>query len=97
MLPFLEQKPIFDAFNFDLDPDIALANSTGATMFIAAFLCPSDGRVTRAQKDFAMHNDLLNVGSRYCVVQAPAAPLTGLPDGVFDEDASLSPPASATA
>src|SRR6516164_6961000 len=40
MLPYLNQRPIFDAFNFNLSPDIDPANFTGAGMFVAAFLCP---------------------------------------------------------
>lgn len=91
MLPQLEQTPIFNAFNFDLSPDIDSANLTGAGMFISSFLCPSDFTPTQAQANYGMHNYLLNVGSGYSVVQNPVAPLTGFPNGVFYENSNVSP------
>ncbi len=91
MLPQLEQTAVFNAFNFNLPPDIAPANYTGAEMFISAFLCPTDGMPTEAQAHYAMHNYLLNVGSGYSVVQTPAAPLAGQPNGVFYENSDVSP------
>src|SRR5690606_5550908 len=71
LLPQLEQRPIFDAFNFDLAPDNSPANTTAAGMFISSFICPTDGVPTQAQASYAMHNYLLNVGTRYTVVQHP--------------------------
>ena len=91
ILPYMEQKPIYDAFNFSLAPDSDAANATGAGMFIAAFLCPSDGPLTQAQTGYAMHNYLLNVGTTYSAVQTPAAPLTGTPDGIFFENSNIGP------
>jgi prepilin-type N-terminal cleavage/methylation domain-containing protein/prepilin-type processing-associated H-X9-DG protein len=91
ILPYMEQKPVYDAFNFSLAPDSDLANTTGAAMFIATLLCPSDGNLTQAQAGYAMHNYLLNVGTTYTVVQAPVAPLTGTPNGIFYENSNVSP------
>ena len=50
MLPQLEQQVLFNAFNFNLPPDVdtspsvftALANSTGYSTFINSLLCPTD-------------------------------------------------------
>lgn len=89
LLPFLEQGPTFQAFNFNLAPDIDLANTTASNVFIASFLCPSDGPLTKAQTNYAMHNYLLSVGTSYTVVQQPAAPLQGVPDGIFFENTAL--------
>ena len=89
LLPFLEQNPIFQAFNFNLSPDIDLANTTGSTMFISVFLCPSDSQPQEVQANYAMHNYLLNVGTNYTVVQQPAAPLTGVPNGIFFENTGV--------
>ena len=78
LLPYMEQKPVYDSFNFILAPDTPdPSNTTGAAMFISSFLCPSDGPLTQAQAGFAMHNYLLNVGTTYSVVQTPAAPFDG--------------------
>ncbi|MEO6811989.1 MAG: DUF1559 domain-containing protein [Isosphaeraceae bacterium] len=89
LLPYLDQGPTFNAFNFNLSPDGDLANTTASTVFIASFLCPSDSQPARVQANFAMHNYLLSVGTSYSVVQAPAAPLQGTPDGIFFENAAL--------
>jgi prepilin-type N-terminal cleavage/methylation domain-containing protein/prepilin-type processing-associated H-X9-DG protein len=91
LLPHLEQRPIFEAFNFNLSPDIDAANLTGAGMFVSSFLCPSDFTPTQAQANYAMHNYLLNVGSNYSVVQHPFAPLQGAPNGVFYENSDVNP------
>ena len=91
LLPNLEQKPVFDAFNFDLDPDGSPANTTAAGTFINAFICPTDGYPTQAQAGYAMHNYLLNVGSNYTVVQQPASPLAGSPNVVFYENSGVTP------
>ena len=57
MLPYLEQRPLYDSLNFEI-PDGSSpgtpANSTGQAMSIATFLCPSDvDRLTTA----AGHNN----------------------------------------
>jgi prepilin-type processing-associated H-X9-DG protein len=91
MLPYLDQRPIFDAFNFNLSPDIDPANFTGAGMFVAAFLCPSDTAPAEAQLNYAMHNYLLNVGTSYSVVQRPVTPLMDIPNGFFFENSTTSP------
>ena len=91
LLPFLEQKPLFDAFNFNLAPDSDPANYTGASTVLGIFICPSDAPPKFYQVHYAMHNYLLNVGTTYSVVQNPAPPLTGAPDGVFFENSRIGP------
>jgi prepilin-type processing-associated H-X9-DG protein len=87
----LEQRQIFDAFNFDLSPEIDVSQLTGAGMFVSAFLCPTDVPPTQAQVNYAMHNYMLNVGSNYTVVQHPEPPLQGVPNGVFYENSDVTP------
>src|SRR5262249_49185005 len=89
--PQLEQQPVFDAFNFNLSPDIDLANTTGSAIFIESFLCPSDSPPGHAQVNYGMHNYLLNVGTFYTVVQSPDAPLLGRPNGVVYERWGVKP------
>ena len=102
LLPQLEQQVIFNAFNFNLPPDVddspsvttALANSTGYATFITSLLCPSDSPpvlVTVAGTPNATHNYNVNTGSAYPVVQFPVAPLTGMPNGPFFENSRVSP------
>jgi prepilin-type processing-associated H-X9-DG protein len=91
ILPYLEQQPVFDAFNFHLSPDLDPANLTGAGMFVSAFLCPSDSAIAQAQVSYAMHNYLLNVGTNHTVVQRPEPPLTGVPNGIFSENLAVAP------
>ena len=48
MLPYVEQKPLYDAINFNYGPASrggvsVLVNATVYNLKIAAFLCPSDG------------------------------------------------------
>jgi prepilin-type N-terminal cleavage/methylation domain-containing protein/prepilin-type processing-associated H-X9-DG protein len=94
MLPQLELTNVFNAFNFSLGPDTDLANTTGAAIFIASFLCPSDPSPPQyAQANFGMHNYLLNVGNLYPVVvnglDASGQPLGFSPNGVFYENTAL--------
>ena len=102
LLPQLEQQVIFNAFNFNLPPDVdtapnvtyAEANSTGFMSFINTLLCPSDSDpvlVTVSGTLNATHNYNVNTGSGYPVVQYPAAPLTGYPNGTFYENSRSSP------
>ena len=102
LLPQLEQQVIFNAFNFNLPPDVdttptvtyAEANSTGFMSFINTLLCPSDSDpvlVEVANTLNATHNYNVNTGSGYPVVQYPAAPLTGYPNGTFYENSRSSP------
>ncbi|HEX8203561.1 MAG TPA: DUF1559 domain-containing protein [Isosphaeraceae bacterium] len=93
LLPQLEQQPVFDAFNFRLPPDTDPANTTAAGTFIGTFLCPTDSAATQIQPAYAMHNYLLNVGSRYSVVPQPLAPLQGTPNGPFFENSAVTPAA----
>jgi prepilin-type N-terminal cleavage/methylation domain-containing protein/prepilin-type processing-associated H-X9-DG protein len=106
LLPQLEQQVIFNAFNFNLPPDVdstptvttAEANSTGFMSFINTLLCPSDSApvlVTvgsgNAATLNATHNYNVCTGSGYPVVQYPVAPLTGYPNGTFFENSRSSP------
>jgi prepilin-type N-terminal cleavage/methylation domain-containing protein/prepilin-type processing-associated H-X9-DG protein len=90
LLPQLEQTTVFNAFNFNLSPDIDVANTTGATIFIGFFLCPSDpSPPLQAQLHYGMHNYLLNVGNQYPVVTNPVPQLFGQPNGIFYENVAL--------
>lgn len=98
ILPQLEYQTIFDSFNFSLPPDSdptktpSAANSTGFETFLNVLLCPSDMPpvlVPVANGLFATHNYNVNTGSTYGVVQHPQAPLSGMPNGVFYENASV--------
>lgn len=53
LLPYLEQKPLYDAANFSWAPEWAdnicyYINSTVSNSVVASFLCPSDGKAGRA-------------------------------------------------
>jgi prepilin-type N-terminal cleavage/methylation domain-containing protein/prepilin-type processing-associated H-X9-DG protein len=90
LLPDLDQTPVYNCFNFNLSPDIDLANTTGSTIFIASFLCPTDpSPPQQAQVNYGMHNYLLNVGNQYPVLTNPLPPLVGQPNGVFYENVAL--------
>jgi prepilin-type N-terminal cleavage/methylation domain-containing protein/prepilin-type processing-associated H-X9-DG protein len=90
LLPQLELAQVYNAFNFNLSPDIDPANTTGSAIFIATFLCPSDPSPPQyAQTNYGMHNYLLNVGNQYPVSTRPMAPLTGQPNGIFYENVAL--------
>ncbi len=97
MLPFLEQKAVFDAMNFSMNPDpdyttsSAVVNKTAAVTVLNILLCPSDGGPSLVQVGggmYAGHNYLLNVGSGYTVVQNPPAPGT-TPNGIFFENSAV--------
>ena len=90
LLPQLELTQVYNAFNFNLSPDIDLANTTGSAIFIASFLCPSDPSPPEyAQVNYGMHNYLLNVGNQYPVLPNPIAPLVGQPNGIFYENSAV--------
>jgi type II secretory pathway pseudopilin PulG len=97
LLPQLDQVAVFNSLNFNLAPDsttTSVANATGFQPFINSLLCPSDSvaeLITVSGEPFATHNDNLNTGSGYSVVQAPAASLTGLPNGPFFENSKVGP------
>src|SRR4051812_37397870 len=78
LLPYLEQKALFDTMNFSMNPDpdytttTAAANRTAAVTVVDGLLCPSDSGkaiVPVGGGLYAAHNYLLNVGSGYAVVQ----------------------------
>jgi prepilin-type processing-associated H-X9-DG protein len=98
LLPYLDQRPVYDATNFNLncDPDYTTSNSSATHMtasitVVTTLLCPSDGgpsRVVVGNGQYAGHNYLLNVGSGYSVVSSPPAPMTP-PNGIFFENHSV--------
>ena len=99
LLPQIESQAVFNAFNFSIAPDTdytstpAAANRTGVVTFLNMLICPSDSApvpVVIGGGGYATHNYLLNVGSTYTVVQNPAAPLSGTPNGVFFENSAVS-------
>ena len=94
MLPQFELGMVFNAFNFDLSPDLDLANTTAAGIFISTFLCPSDPSPPQyAQANYGMHNYPVCVGGLYPVVQAPVDAsgnaLGVRPDGIFSENSAV--------
>ena len=97
LLPQLDETAIFNAFNFNLPPDtdtLSASNSTGFEAFLNTLLCPSDSvpqLISVGGGLFATHNYNLNVGSAYPVVQNPAPPLTGVPNGPFFENSRVGP------
>jgi prepilin-type N-terminal cleavage/methylation domain-containing protein/prepilin-type processing-associated H-X9-DG protein len=102
LLPQLDQQVIFSSFNFNLPPDVdsapsvttAEANETGFMSFINTLLCPTDSEavlITLSGVANATHNYNVNTGSAYPVVQFPAPPLTGAPNGPFFENSRTSP------
>jgi prepilin-type N-terminal cleavage/methylation domain-containing protein len=97
LLPQLDQAALFNAFNFSLPPDtdtLSVSNSTGFEAFLNTLLCPSDSTpllITVSGVQFATHNYNLNVGSGYPVLETPAPPLTGSPNGPFYENSRVGP------
>jgi prepilin-type N-terminal cleavage/methylation domain-containing protein/prepilin-type processing-associated H-X9-DG protein len=97
LLPELEQSGLFNSFNFNLPPDtdtLSLSNATGFEAFLNTLLCPSDSSpqlITVGGAPFATHNYNVNVGACYPVVQVPAAPLAGTPNGPFFENSRVGP------
>jgi prepilin-type N-terminal cleavage/methylation domain-containing protein len=100
LLPQLEQQAIFNSFNFSLPPDtdptttLSVANTTGFMSFVTTLLCPSDSApvlITVSNGLFATHNYNVSAGSAYPVVQSPASPLTGVPNGAFFENSRVGP------
>jgi type II secretory pathway pseudopilin PulG len=97
LLPELDQSAIFNAFNFNLPPDtdtLSASNSTGFETFLNTLICPSDSDpvlITVGGGKFATHNYDLNTGNTYPVVQNPAPPLYGMPNGPFFENSRMTP------
>ena len=90
LLPQLEQSQVYNAFNFNLSPDIDLANTTGVIIFISEFICPSDpAALDYAQPNYGMHNYLLNVGNQYSVVPNPIAASSRRTNGIFYENTAV--------
>jgi prepilin-type N-terminal cleavage/methylation domain-containing protein/prepilin-type processing-associated H-X9-DG protein len=98
LLAQIESQAVFNAFNFSVTPEtdytstISAANMTGLVTFINTLICPSDSPpvlVVVGNGGFATHNYLMNVGSNYTVVQNPAAPLSGRPNGILYENSNV--------
>jgi prepilin-type N-terminal cleavage/methylation domain-containing protein/prepilin-type processing-associated H-X9-DG protein len=96
MLPYLEQKPVFDALNFSLSWNPTAAgydpNSTVRGTAIAAFLCPSDAR-NLVPQGWAGNNYRMNDGSGVVagnIPNDPSHPNYTMPpqNGVFASDHS---------
>jgi prepilin-type N-terminal cleavage/methylation domain-containing protein/prepilin-type processing-associated H-X9-DG protein len=98
LLPHLEQVPIYNATNFNLNPDNAPnATAAGETVLqpenttclftnLSVLLCPSDIFVPRADHK-AIHDYPLNTGTTFPV--SPNNP-TGIPiTGVFFENSAI--------
>ncbi len=98
LLPYMDQGPLYNATNFNLNPDNAPSaavagenglqpeNTTSLFTNINSLLCPSDFFVPRS--DFkALHNYPLNTGTTF-----PVSPLnpTGIPvTGIFFENSAI--------
>jgi prepilin-type N-terminal cleavage/methylation domain-containing protein len=99
LLPFLEQAPLANAINYNLNPDNAPnsalagenglepANTTAIMSSLKILLCPSDTAPTLDPKNRAVHNYPLCTGTTFPV--SPRNP-TGIPvNGVFFENSSV--------
>jgi prepilin-type N-terminal cleavage/methylation domain-containing protein/prepilin-type processing-associated H-X9-DG protein len=98
LLPHLDQVPIYNATNFNLNPDNAPdATAAGETVLqpenttclftnLAVLLCPSDNFAQRADHK-ALHNYPVNTGTTFPV--SPRNP-TGIPvTGIFFENSAI--------
>jgi prepilin-type N-terminal cleavage/methylation domain-containing protein/prepilin-type processing-associated H-X9-DG protein len=98
ILPFLDQRALFDALNFlaDPDPDYTLfasgaPNRTVSVVAVATLLCPSDPAPAVpivGGGPYAGHNYPPCVGSGFAVTTDPPAPLAP-PDGLFYENSAV--------
>jgi type II secretory pathway pseudopilin PulG len=98
LLPFLDQGPLYNAINFNLNPDNAPnasvagenglkpENTTALFTNLSVLLCPTDIFVPRADHK-AVHNYPLTTGTTYPV--SPRNP-TGIPvTGIFFENSAV--------
>src|SRR5689334_3146917 len=61
ILPYLEQRPVYDAINFNLTVTIQDGNTTVISSVVAAFLCPSENQ--KAPLETAGTNYRFNEGA----------------------------------
>ena len=61
ILPFMEQKPLFNAINFDLTVKIQDGNTTALSTVVAGLLCPSESQ--RAPENWGSNNYRFSEGS----------------------------------
>ena len=98
LLPYLEQRALANAINFDLNPDNApnsavagenglqAENTTAIGTVIGLLLCPSDAAPTTSNGR-AVHNYPLNTGTTYPV--SPRNPNGVAVTGVFFENSAV--------
>ena len=92
ILPYLEQTPIYNAINFDLNPDVnardapQAENTTAAGATVSGFLCPSDTTALAPGRG-GPNSYVLNSGKAYAISRA--VPRRDWPDGVFYENSSI--------
>ncbi len=98
LLPFLEQAPMANAINYNLNPDNAPnaalagenglepANTTAIVTSIRVLVCPSDTAPPLDPKGRAVHNYPLCTGTTFPV--SPRNPLGILVNGVFFENSA---------
>jgi prepilin-type N-terminal cleavage/methylation domain-containing protein len=91
LLPYLDQRGIYNAINVRLNPDVAAdgspaeENTTALFFHIQVFVCPSDLRIRPPAG--GEHNYVLNTGSTYPI--SPRNP-SGVPvTGVFFENSAV--------
>lgn len=94
LLPYMEQKPIYDAINFNLtwNPDTTLGgydgNATARATSVATFLCPSDGQ-SEVPAGYGGNNYRANEGSMFLFGFGSDSDPTGVnnacppPNGLF--------------
>ena len=70
ILPQLDQKPVYDSINFNLNADRGIGgpeNDTARRTRFAAFLCPSDTTSDADKPDQAPTNYQMNAGTLHAV------------------------------
>ena len=94
VLPQLEQGPLFDSLNFQMNPEpdaqsdsFATVNVTGTATVIASLLCPSDGGPALVL--YAGSNYSLSAGSGFTVAKQPKPSTMPRPNGLFYEDSTI--------
>jgi prepilin-type N-terminal cleavage/methylation domain-containing protein/prepilin-type processing-associated H-X9-DG protein len=82
-LPQIEQKPVYDAINFNLNADRGVGgpeNDTARRMRISQFLCPTDTSSIFDTPEQSPTNYQMSVGSRHSVLNN---------NGIFFENSSV--------
>jgi prepilin-type N-terminal cleavage/methylation domain-containing protein/prepilin-type processing-associated H-X9-DG protein len=79
ILPYLEQGNVYNSIDFTAGADTGIENSAPRQLMLKVFLCPMD-RGVPIQGNDAVHNYVMNTGTRYVVVDT---------DGVFFENSKI--------